>query len=181
MNKKITIISLIIISGIFLWLSVKGVFSYQAKAAERAVLKVQSQAIEDVIDSRRVENSTKSTADIFDENNMVKILFIGLDTRIEQKNGHCDAIQLITIDNNTETIKITSVPRGTYSPLPPGVGATSTDYYVSNACGLVGLAYGVEQIEKILGAKADYLVVIGFSESLGIFRKLGLPTTETLQ
>lgn len=181
MNKKTTIIPLIIIFGVFLWLSAKGILIYQAKAAERAVLKVQNQAIINVIDSRRAEDSTKSTADPFGENNIVKILFIGLDARIGQENGHCDAIQLISIDKNTQTIGITSVPRGTYSPLPPGVGATSTDYYVSNACGLVGLEYGVEQIEKILGVKADYLVVIGFSEILGIFRKLGLPTTKTLQ
>jgi hypothetical protein len=44
-----------------------------------------------------------------------------------------------------------------------------------------GLEYGITQIEKILGQKADYIVVVGFSEALGIFRYFGLPTTETLQ
>jgi hypothetical protein len=46
---------------------------------------------------------------------------------------------------------------------------------------LAGLDYGINQIEKILGKKADYLVMVGFSETLGILRNLKLPTTETLQ
>jgi anionic cell wall polymer biosynthesis LytR-Cps2A-Psr (LCP) family protein len=73
------------------------------------------------------------------------------------------------------------LPRGTYAPLPAGKGVTSSDYYVSNACGLGGLDYGIRQIEKILGVKADYLVVVGFSETIGILRNLKLPTTETIQ
>ena len=148
---------------------------------ERALLKANNQAIEEIINSRRIENSEEKIIDPFGEDKMVQILFIGLDTRVGQKNGHCDAIQLISIDNNTETITITAVPRGTYSPLPPGTGILPSDYYVSNACGLGGLEYGIQQIEKILGIKADYLVVVNFSETLGIFRILGLPTTETLQ
>lgn len=182
MNKKIIIISLIIVSGACLWLSVKGVLLYQVRAAESAVLEVQSQAIEDLIDSRRMENSEESAADPFSENDVVNILFIGLDTRAGQENGHCDAIQLISINKTgAGSITITAVPRGTYSPLPPGKGASSTDYYVSNACGLVGLGYGVQQIENILGVKSDYLVVVGFSETMGILRYLRLPTIETLQ
>jgi len=106
---------------------------------------------------------------------------IGLDSRAGQTAGHCDVIQMIEIDKNNNTVNITAVPRGTYSPLPLGKATTSTDYYVSNACGLAGLDYGINQIEKISGKKADYLVMVGFSETLGILRNLKLPTTETLQ
>jgi len=179
--KKIIIILGIIIAGLCFFISIKGFLWYQTMTKERALLKANNQAIEEIINSRRIENSEEKIIDPFGEDKMVQILFIGLDTRVGQKNGHCDAIQLISIDNNTETITITAVPRGTYSPLPPGTGILPSDYYVSNACGLGGLEYGIQQIEKILGIKADYLVVVNFSETLGIFRILGLPTTETLQ
>lgn len=180
MKKNIKIVSIILASAIFLWLLIEGILWYRVMAAERAIEKARTQAIESVIDSRRLSGSEEAT-DPFGEDNIVKVLFIGLDARVGQENGHCDAIQLITVDKNAGTVNITAVPRGTYSPLPPGKGVTSSDYYVSNACGLGGLEYGIKQIEKILGVKADYLVVVGFSEALGIIRNLHLPTTETLQ
>jgi len=181
MKKKIIIALIIIATGIGLYFSIKGALSYRAKAAERAFLEAQNQAIEDTINSHRIKNLQGKTADPFGEDKIAQILFIGLDSRIGQENGHCDAIQLISINNNAETINITAVPRGAYSPLPPGTAATSSDYYVANACGLGGLDYGIKQIEKILGVKADYLIVVGFSEALGIIRNLRLPTIETLQ
>lgn len=149
--------------------------------AEQATKKVQEADVNSVINSRRVENVVADKADLFGVDNQVRVLLIGLDSRAGVTRGHCDVIQLITIDRRAQTVTITAVPRGTYSPLPPGKGVTSTDYYVSNACGLGGLDYGIKQIEKILGQKADYLVVVGFSETLGILRNLKMPTTETLQ
>ncbi|OGH88517.1 MAG: hypothetical protein A3J93_04615 [Candidatus Magasanikbacteria bacterium RIFOXYC2_FULL_42_28] len=180
MKNKI-IILVIILVGIFGWFSVKGIFWYKAQAAERKIIKTQNETIANIINSRRVEAPKEETDDLFGEDKIARVLLIGLDNRIGQKNGHCDAIQLITLDKNTDTITITAVPRGTYSSLPPGMGVTSSDYYVSNSCGLGGLEYGIKQIEKILGVKADYLVTVNFSETLGILRLLRLPTTETLQ
>ena len=188
-KKKILILLLVAILGLCLWFSAKGILWYRATASERALEKKQDQALENLIDSRRVKNSEldpketgqEKMSDPFGEDGIARVLFIGLDKRVGQENGHCDAIQLITLDQGSGTINITAVPRGTYSPLPPGKGVTSSDYYVSNACDLCGLDYGIKQIEKILGVKSDYLVVVGFSETLGILRNLGLPTTETLQ
>ncbi len=181
MKKQIVIIVIIITTSIGLYFCIKNITDYKNRATERALLKIQDQAIADMVDSRRIKNSEEKTTDPFGDDKIARILFIGLDARVGEKNGHCDAIQLITIDNNAGIVNITAVPRGTYSPLPPGTAATSSDYYVSNACGLGGLDYGIKQIEKILGVKADYLVVVGFSEALGIMRNLRLPTTETLQ
>ncbi|MFA5248357.1 MAG: LCP family protein [Patescibacteria group bacterium] len=171
-----------------LWLAINGIYQYQDRAEERKVIteakaaqKAQDEALENLLDSRRTEAEKTEETDMFGADGIVKILFIGVDKRAGQTAGHCDAIQLITIDQKKSTVMITAVPRGTYSPLPPGMGATSSDYYVSNACGLGGLDYGVKQIEKILGQKADYLVVVGFSEVLGILRNLKLPTTDTLR
>jgi hypothetical protein len=149
--------------------------------AEQAEKRAQAEVLDAIINSRRVDSVADEKADVFGPDDQVKILLIGVDKRAGQTSGHCDVIQLITIDRKKQTVNVTAVPRGTYSPLPPGKGATSSDYYVSNACGLGGLDYGIKQIEKILGQKEDYLVVVGFSEALGILRNLKLPTTETLQ
>ena len=184
-KRKKIIIFLIIILAIFFWFFPKNILRRESSASDNTLLKAQieaqNKAIKNIIDSRRLENSEEQIIDPFGEDGVIRILFIGLDARVGQNNGHCDAIQLISVDNNTGNIDITAVPRGTYSPLPPGKGTIPLDYYVSNACSLGGLEYGIEQIEKILGVKADYLVVVGFSEALGILRYLHLPTTETLQ
>lgn len=178
MKKLLTILLILTILFLCGWLITKSVFWYKEKEAEREAEKALNQAIEDVLDSRKLDEEVE---DIFGEDNRVNILLIGLDRRAGELQGHCDAIQLFSIDREKQEVLITAVPRGTYSPLPPGKGTTSSDYYVSNACGLGGLEYGIEQIEKILGQKAEYLAVVGFSETMGILRSLKLPTTETLQ
>lgn len=182
MRKKIILaVPLIIILIFGIWVTSRGVLAYRTKKETQRLQAVQDQAVRDIINAHNSASSTDTQADPFGEDNIVRILFIGLDKRVGEKSGHCDMIQLITIDKKLEKINITAVPRGTYSPLPAGKGTTSSAYYVSNACGLGGLDYGIAQIEKILGAKADYLAVIGFSETMGILRSLKLPTTETVQ
>ena len=153
---------------------------YQAQADARAIVKAQQDKVEELINGRRDTQAKGGEVDVFGDDNLVRVLLVGLDSRTGQPSAHCDAIQLFEINRVNKTISITAVPRGTYAPLP-GVGHLATDYYVSKSCEVGGLEYGIEQIERILGKKADYVVMVGFSEALGILRYLKLPTTETLQ
>ncbi|MEK7183472.1 MAG: LCP family protein [Patescibacteria group bacterium] len=137
-------------------------------------------AVGEVIEARRDEIDAESTVP-FGNDTQINILTLGLDSRKEGLERHCDAVHMVTLDLSDWSMRITSVPRGTYSPLPPGREYRETDYYVSNACAYGGLDYGVNQIEKIVGVQADYVATVGFSQALGIFRALELPTTETLQ
>ena len=140
------------------------------------------QNIDSLLEARKTELLTEgSSEDPFGQDDLVRILLIGLDTRLGETKPHCDAIQLIELDRAANKIAITAVPRGTYSELPPGQNYLASEYYVSNACAIDGLAYGIEKIEKIIGKKTDYIVVLGFSEALGILRRLELPAEETLQ
>jgi anionic cell wall polymer biosynthesis LytR-Cps2A-Psr (LCP) family protein len=145
------------------------------------IIERQKVDIDRILDDRyKQQFGEVEGADPFGDDGIVRILFIGLDSRVGQTAGHCDAIQLIEINKNKNSVEITAVPRGTYAPLkdknrPPG------DYYVSNSCAIEGLDYGIDQIEKILGKKADYLAMVGFSEAMGIIRQLKLPGPETLQ
>jgi anionic cell wall polymer biosynthesis LytR-Cps2A-Psr (LCP) family protein len=137
-------------------------------------------AVGEVIEARQLELDAESPIP-FGSDTQINILALGLDSRKEGLERHCDAIHLVTLDLSDWSILITSVPRGTYTSLPPGREYLETDYYVSNACAFGGLDYGIGQIEKIVGVKADYVATVGFSQALGIFRVLELPTTETLQ
>ncbi len=180
MKKVIIIIFAILFLGLGIFFAARGVSSYRAGEEERKAEKAANEAVEKIIESRRGETEESGATDPFGEDEIARVLVIGLDRRVGQVDGHCDAIQLITIDQKKQEVTITAVPRGTYSPLPPGGKHLPSDYYVSKACEVGGLEYGLGQIEKILGVKADYLVVLGFSEALGIFRNLNLPTEETL-
>ncbi len=137
-------------------------------------------AVGAVVDARRDELEADSEVP-FGSDTQINILALGLDSRKEGMERHCDSIHMITLDLSDWSVLITSVPRGTYSPLPPGGTYKVTDYYVANACSFGGLDYGVEQIERIVGVQADYVATVGFSQALGIFRALELPTTQTLQ
>lgn len=181
MKKFLIIIFVILLLGLGTWFLVRGISSYRAGEEERKAAKAASDTIEQIIGARRTLAEKNGTADPFGEDGVVQVLLLGLDRRTGESDGHCDAIQLVTINQKKQEVTITAVPRGTYSPLPPGGKYLPSDYYISKACAIGGLEYGINQIEKILGAKADYLVVLGFSEALGIFRNLGLPTTETLE
>lgn len=181
MKKVIIIISVILLLGLGIFFAARGVSSYRAGEEERKAAKAASDAVEKIIESRRDEREKSEPVDPFGKDEMARVLVVGLDRRVGEVDGHCDAIQLITVDQKKQEVTITAVPRGTYSPLPPGGAYSPSDHYVSKACAIGGLEYGIGQIEKILGAKADYLVVLGFSEALGIFRNLDLPTEETLE
>lgn len=110
----------------------------------------------------------------------LNVLLLGLDARKDEANPRCDAIHMFTLDLEDWDVTITSVPRGTYSYIPPGT-YEEAQYYLANACAFAGLEYGIEQIEKVVGFEADHVVTVGFSQALGIFRKFDLPENDTLR
>ena len=142
--------------------------------------KTQDDQVETWIENRRNSLKTEKNENPFGEDGIARILLIGLDGRAGQQAKNCDAIQFIEINKNTQTMNITAIPRGTYVPLPPGHYLPG-DYYVSNACRLIGIEYGIEQMEFILGEKTYYVIFIGFSQALGLLKTLQLPSTETLR
>lgn len=155
-------------------------FRRQAVSAEHVYDSAQ-QALNIVIASRQAEILAGTDPELLGDIDEIHILTLGIDSRKEGNEKHCDAIHLVTFSLSQATITITSVPRGTFATLPPGKTYLPTDYYLSNACAFGGLDYGIAQVTKVTGVKPDYVVTIGFSEALGVFRVLDLPTTATLQ
>ena len=136
-------------------------------------------AVDAVLASRREE--TIIDGDVpFGKDDEINILLLGIDSRKEGNEKHCDAIHMITVNTADWTTTTTSVPRGTYAYIPPGT-YDEDDYYLANACAFAGIDYGIEQIERIVGVKHDFLVTVGFSQAYGVLRLLRMPTVESLQ
>ncbi len=170
----------IFLAIIAIWFLVEAAFWYSDYREVQKEVQRKEDAIVSVLSERQAEQEG-AQENPFGDDGIARVLLIGLDSRAGQEHGHCDAIQMIEINKEMSSVTITAVPRGTYAPLPYGKGTTSTDYYVSNSCGLGGLEYGITNIERILRQEADFIVVVGFSETLGVLRQFELPTTETLQ
>ena len=117
--------------------------------------------IEDVLEKRRDRHEDVDEKDL-ESLSHINILVLGLDARKANQNPHCDAIHMFSLDLEQWNMTITSVPRGTYSYIPPG-NYPANEYYLANACAFAGLPYGIEQIEKVIGIKSDYVVSVGFS------------------
>lgn len=182
MKKRITwifasvVVPTVVLGGIGLWFFLRPQQVPELTAAQPAVQTL----VDDMLFARKAELLEVPTTH-FGSEQEINILTLGIDSRKEGKEQHCDAIHLVTLNVVEWTMHITSVPRGTYSALPPGGEYQETDYYLANACAFGGLAYGMEQIQKVTGVTPDYVATVGFSQALGIFRAIGLPTTETLQ
>lgn len=153
---------------------------FHTQAEEIAAPVPQIGNVVQTVLAERAATTLETDAVPFGDENVINVLVLGIDSRKEGKEQHCDAIHLFAINVKNWTVKVTSVPRGTYSYIPPG-NYLPTDYYLANACAFAGLDYGIGQIEHILGVKADYVVTAGFSQVLGSLRVLGLPTTSSLQ
>lgn len=137
------------------------------------------QVLEDVYAKREALLSTED-GDALEQDGIINILVLGLDSRKGNVEPHCDAIHMFHVDTSDWSIAVTSVPRGTYAYIPPGTYPQG-EYYLANACSYAGLEYGIEQIERLIGVEADYYMTAGFSQVQGIVRLFGLPPTETLQ
>lgn len=155
-------------------------FAFQHTAEALVVSPSIDSVVDDVLAARTTAVVTEGAVP-YGDNDVINVLVLGIDSRKEGEEQHCDAIHMMSVNVKTWDMTITSVPRGTTSPLPPGRTYVPSDYYLANACGYGGLDYGIAQIEKVLGVQHDYVVTVGFSQALGVFRALGLPTTGTLQ
>lgn len=176
MRKYISIIILIILT-----IAVLAIVFWRFQLAYSRMLNYEI-PIEDILSdlAERRDSILNPDSEIdFADAKTINIIVLGLDGRKGQQNQHCDAIHMFQLNTENWSIDITSVPRGTYAHIPRNL--PEHEYYLANACAYEGLEYGITQIERIVGVKADYYLTVGFSEVYGILRTLQLPTTESLQ
>ncbi|MFZ1730170.1 MAG: hypothetical protein WBQ23_15370 [Bacteroidota bacterium] len=99
------------------------------------------------------------------------ILLVGIDSRLGHDRGRADALHLLTVDFNAPSIRITSIPRGTYSEL-------GYKNEASNIISNVRAARGRQELQRRIGRMCQrdsvpYFVEIGFSDAYGILELLG--------
>ena len=156
------------------------VFGISAIAEDWSWNDAQMAQVENILDEVSAARLNSGESDLdFAQDSQINVLLLGLDSRKEDENPHCDAIHMFTLDLVDWDVVITTVPRGTYAYIPQYL--EETEYYLANACSYEGLEYGIDQIEKVIGVQADYIATVNFSQTLGILRLFDLPTTETLQ
>ena len=173
MKRQIVLfISSLILLSVFL-------FGFSALWNRSSWSDAKMEQIDAIVEQVQNARLSQESDALIQDASKINVLFLGLDARKEDQNPHCDAIHMFTLDVQDWDITITTVPRGTYAYIPQSL--IETEYYLANACSYEGLEYGVEQIEKVAGIKADYVVTVNFSQTLGILRLFDLPTTETLE
>lgn len=114
-----------------------------------------------------------------DKEVQINLLLLGLDGRLGDKKPRCDAIHFLSLDKKNEEISVTTIPRGTVLDLE--IDGQPAKTYLGNACHLLGIEKTVKEMEKLAGLKADYVVKLGFSQTLGLLKTLNLPAPDTLQ
>ncbi|MBI4599062.1 hypothetical protein HY734_02595 [Candidatus Uhrbacteria bacterium] len=184
MVRRFLILGGFFVAGLFLSVVLSHPKTAPAQALSPSPVVVEpTGSMEDVVDTvlrKRTDRLTEAGEDAPPPDQEIHVLLLGLDVRKEEREPHCDAIHLFSFHPENGTLRITSVPRGTYAYVPSRI-TQPTEQYLANACAYESLDYGIEQIEKVLGVQADYVATVGFSQALGIFRLFDLPTTETLQ
>jgi hypothetical protein len=99
------------------------------------------------------------------------ILLIGLDSRLGHRRGRADALHLLTLDFDAPRFLITSIPRGTHSPLGYRNAASNIIANVRAARGRTELQ---RRIARLCGRDSvPYYVEVGFSDAYGILELIG--------
>lgn len=182
-SRKFTIIIVVLLSLVGISIAallVKVALKAKQTTIEDVQRNIQQKRAQVLEEGTSVTSSTSTSSNgqsSLPHQDEIAILLLGLDARYTTSTSRCDAIHMFVANIKNKTIKITSVPRGTYTPIP---GYAEDQQYFSNLCSIMGHDYAIEQIEKFINQKADYVVKVDFSKSLGILRALKLPTTESL-
>lgn len=144
---------------------------------DKSISQVNSQANVNIPQSSKPITYYTEIAKI-NQDDAINVLLLGLDGRAGDNRPRCDGIHMLSFLEKENKIIITSVPRGTYIYLPE---VASQSAYIANSCHYRGIDYAVLEIEKITGIHPDYIVKVGFSQAAGVFRLLGIPTSDALQ
>ena len=99
------------------------------------------------------------------------ILLIGLDSRLGNGRGRADALHLFTIDLDAPSVRITSIPRGTYSDLGYENEASNIIANVRSARGRTELQHRVARLCR--RDSVPFYVEVGFSDAFGLLELLG--------
>ncbi|ALS78025.1 LCP family protein [Planococcus kocurii] len=159
-DKKRTIIKIIVTLAVSLLICVSAYGIYLIKEAESAV----DTAYEPV------GNINEDVEPLTDN---ISILFIGVDDS-EQRNQsdgniRSDALVLATLNNADKSIKLVSIPRDTYTFIPDA----GKEDKITHAYALNGPSSTIESVEELLDVPVDYYLRMNFDAFIEVVDALG--------
>ncbi len=157
-------ISLIVVASLFISLSTYAVYLTKKAetAADNAFEKVEGRESSDL----RVEK-------VEPINDNVSVLFIGVDDSEKraqgEKGSRSDALMLATLNNQSKTVKLVSIPRDSYVYIDE-VGYNDK---ITHAHSYGGTKATIETVENLLEVPVDYYVKMNFNAFIEIVDALG--------
>ena len=157
-------IFLILAASLLLCLTALGV--YLSKKAETAA----NNAFEQLDDRASSDLRTEKVKPIEDN---ISVLFVGVDDSEQRNNGaensRSDALILATLNSETKTIKLLSIPRDSYVNIPY-VGYSDK---INHAHAYGGTLATIETVEELFNVPIDYYVRMNFNAFIEVIDALG--------
>ncbi len=155
----------------------RGAAREEAKAAARTLFQPETLSLHPEVSPAGGNTVFPRTASITDSDaqiggaNILDVLLIGLDSRLGHAGGRADAIHLLTIDLDAPHVRITSIPRGTWTDL-------GRDEQASNIIANVRALRGRKELQRRVARlcrrdSIPYYLEVGFSDAFGILELLG--------
>lgn len=165
-SKKSLIIkiSIMLIASVLISVTAYGVYLH--KKAEIAA----DNAFEAIEDREKSDYRDKAVKPIEDN---VSILFVGIDDSEQRnqgdENSRSDALMLATLNNQSKTIKLVSIPRDSLVYIPE-VGYEDK---ITHAHAYGGTRVAIETVEELFEIPVDYYVKMNFDAFIDVVDALG--------
>lgn len=119
-------------------------------------------------DGENLDNSDDSTSSILKDDMVLNILLVGLDEIQEKQRGRSDSMILVSIDARHEKLKITSLMRDLWVPIPNhGFSKLNSAYSYG------GINCLVDVIKSVFGVKIDRYIIVDFKKFEEVIDKMG--------
>lgn len=113
-------------------------------------------------------NTTINDSDLLQNSKVLNVMLFGEDNHAKGQTGRSDSMIMMSIDNNSKKIKLTSFQRDTYVWIP-GYGYTK----LTHAYSYGGASLTIRTIEANFGVKVDRYAVVDFTSFKKIIDVLG--------
>ncbi|ANU17921.1 LytR family transcriptional regulator [Planococcus maritimus] len=136
--------------GFLLLLLVGGVYAYNVYSNFSTTLDTIHEPVD-----RKTPSVKRTDIVEFDEKDPFSVLLLGVDER-EDDRGRSDTMVVMTINPATQSTKMVSIPRDTYTEI---VGRGTTDK-INHAYAFGGIEMSMDTTENLLDIPIDYVVQV---------------------
>lgn len=136
--------------GFFLLLLAGGIYAYSVYSNFTTTLDTMHEPVE------REQPSVERTDIVeFDQQDPFSVLLLGVDER-EDDRGRSDTMVVMTVNPETQSTKMVSIPRDTYTEI---IGRGTTDK-INHAYAFGGIEMSMNTTENLLDIPIDYVVQV---------------------